>query len=145
MSYDFTGKLIQIYDTEQIKDTFKKREFVVEQVDGQYPNPVKFELTQDRCSLIDGHNVGDEITVSFDIRGRAWNDKYFTNLQAWRLQAGGSSSSQDGADQGYASQQQQQQQQQSQGGGSRQAGQQQGAAATETTFSSGETEDDLPF
>jgi len=24
--------------------------------------------------------------VSFDLRGREWNEKYFTNLNAWRIQ-----------------------------------------------------------
>lgn len=90
MSYDFTGKLHRIFDEQQIKDTFRKREFVVEKTDGQYPNFIKFELIQDRCSLLDAYNEGDEVTVSFDLRGREWQDKYFTNLHAWRIQGAGS-------------------------------------------------------
>ncbi|MFK8056393.1 MAG: DUF3127 domain-containing protein [Saprospiraceae bacterium] len=86
MSYDFTGKLHRIFDEQQIKDTFRKREFVIEKTDGQYPNFIKFELIQDRCSLLDAYNEGDEVTVSFDLRGREWQDKYFTNLHAWRIQ-----------------------------------------------------------
>lgn len=86
MSYDFTGKLHRIFDEQQIKETFRKREFVVEKSDGQYPNFIKFELIQDRCSLLDSYNEGDEVTVSFDLRGREWQDKYFTNLHAWRIQ-----------------------------------------------------------
>ena len=140
MSYDFTGKLIRIYDTEQIKDTFRKREFVVEQTDGQYPNPVKFELTQDRCNLLDGFQEGQDVTVSFDVSGRAWNDKYFTNLRAWRVQQAGASSEGGGggsyqSNQGGGSYQGNQ-------GGSRPAG---APAASEPSFSSGETNDDLPF
>jgi hypothetical protein len=90
MSYDFTGKLHRIFDEQQIKDTFRKREFVVEKTDGQYPNFIKFELIQDRCSLLDAYNEGDEVTVSFDLRGREWQDKYFTNLHAWRIQGAAS-------------------------------------------------------
>ena len=85
MSYDFTGKLHRIFDEQQIKDTFRKREFVVEKTDGQYPNFIKFELIQDRCSLLDAYNEGDEVTVSFDLRGRERQDKYFTNLHAWSI------------------------------------------------------------
>lgn len=94
MSYDFTGKLHRIFDEQQIKDTFRKREFVVEKTDGQYPNFIKFELIQDRCSLLDAYNEGDEVTVSFDLRGREWQDKYFTNLHAWRIQGAGTGASQ---------------------------------------------------
>ncbi len=87
MSFELTGKLHHIYDTEQIKETFRKREFVVEKVDGQYPEYIKFQLVQDRTNLMDNMNVGDEVTVSFDLRGREWQGKYFTNLQAWRIQS----------------------------------------------------------
>ena len=46
---------------------------------------VKFQLVQDKCALIDDYSEGDEINVEFDLRGREWNDKYFTNLNAWRI------------------------------------------------------------
>jgi hypothetical protein len=31
------------------------------------------------------------VKVYFDLRGRQWQDKYFTNLQAWRVEAVGES------------------------------------------------------
>jgi len=60
---------------------------------------VKFQLTQDKCAIMDDYNEGDEILVDFDLRGREWNDKYFTNLNAWRVAAadGGNSGSGGGA------------------------------------------------
>jgi len=58
---------------------------------------VKFQLAQDKCSLVDDYNEGDTVEVDFDLRGREWNGKYFTNLQAWRIsragEGGGSGSS----------------------------------------------------
>lgn len=86
MSFDITGKLIQKYDTEKKTEKFSVRDFVIEVTDGQYPNFVKFQSTNDRCSLIDGYNVGDTIKVHFDLRGREWQGKYFTNLNAWRIE-----------------------------------------------------------
>lgn len=86
------GKLHAKFDAVQITDTFKKREFVVEYVDNPlYPQYVKFEMTQDRCSLIDGVEVGDKLEVTFNLRGREWTNpqgekKYFTTLDAWRVQ-----------------------------------------------------------
>jgi len=53
----------------------------------QYPQFVKFQLVQDKCELIDAHNEGEKIKVHFDLRGREWNEKYFTNLNAWRIEA----------------------------------------------------------
>lgn len=44
-------------------------------------------MTQDKCSLIDPHTEGNKIKVHFDLRGREWNEKYFTNLNAWKIEA----------------------------------------------------------
>lgn len=86
------GKILEIFDTVQISDSFKKREFVLEYVDNpQYPEFLKFECIQDKCTLLDDFSVGQEVTVSLNLKGRKWTDpqgnvKYFTSLQAWRLQ-----------------------------------------------------------
>ncbi len=85
-----TGRVVAIFDKEQITDTFSKREFVVE-TDEQYPQSVKFELTQAKCDDIDNYKTGEELTVHFNIRGRKWTnkegeDKYFVSLNAWRLE-----------------------------------------------------------
>lgn len=85
-----TGKIIAIMDKQQVTDTFAKREFVIE-TDEQYPQMVKFELTQAKCEDIDNHKVGEEITVHFNVRGRKWTNKenkdvYFVSVNAWRLE-----------------------------------------------------------
>ena len=85
MAYKAEGKLHKIYDTEQKSASFQAREFVIEMQDGQYPQMVKFQLVQDKCNLIDGYGEGEDVSVDFDLRGREWNGKYFTNLQAWRI------------------------------------------------------------
>lgn len=95
MAYQATGRLHKIFDTEQKSASFSAREFVVEVADGKFPQMIKFQLVQDKCTLIDDYKEGDEISVEFDLRGREWNDKYFTNLNAWRLgKADGQSDSQ---------------------------------------------------
>ncbi|MDX1683639.1 MAG: DUF3127 domain-containing protein [Saprospiraceae bacterium] len=85
MAYEIQAKLHKKFDTEQKTESFKAREFVLLVEEGNYPQYVKFQLTQDRCDLIDAFNEGDLIKVSFDLRGREWNGKYFTNLNAWRI------------------------------------------------------------
>lgn len=88
MSYTAKGVLHQKYDTEQKSGTFTTREFVLK-VEGnkpEYPEYIKFQMIQDRCELIDNINEGTEVEVCFDLKGKAWNDKWFTNLQAWKVQ-----------------------------------------------------------
>jgi len=88
MAYKASGRLHKVFDTEQKSASFQAREFVIEVADGKFPQMVKFQLTQDKCTIIDDYSEGDEITVDFDLRGREWNDKYFTNLNAWRIARG---------------------------------------------------------
>jgi len=88
MSFEVEGKLHKKFDTENKTDTFQAREFVIEIGEGNYPQFIKFQLTQDRCALVDNHEVGNQIKVYFDLRGREWNEKYFTNLNAWKIEGG---------------------------------------------------------
>ena len=90
MAYDVTGRLHEIFDEQQVSEKFRKREFVLEVQDGQYPQQIKFQLTQDKTSVIDPYKTGDEVKVTFDLRGRGFNKNgqmlYFTNLEAWRVE-----------------------------------------------------------
>lgn len=86
MSLQTTGTLHRVFPTKLKTDTFQAREFILEVQDGNYPQLVKFQLVQDRCGLIDNYAEGQEITVHFDLRGREWEGKYFTNLNAWRIE-----------------------------------------------------------
>jgi hypothetical protein len=94
MNFELSGKLVEKFDTTQVSDKFKKREFIIEHTDHaggmEYNDFIKFQLTRDRCALIDNYNLQDEIKVSFNIRGRRWvkDDKvsYFTNLEAWKIE-----------------------------------------------------------
>jgi hypothetical protein len=84
------GQLKHKFDTQTVSDKFKKREFILT-TDGttSYPQHLSFQCTQDKCELLEQHNVGDEVEVHFNLRGREWNGpngiKYFNTLEAWRI------------------------------------------------------------
>ena len=92
MALEATGRLHTIFDTKQVSERFSKREFVVETSDNpKYPQTVLFQLTGDRCSQLDGMNVGDQVTIEFSLRGREWRSpsgdvKYFNSLDVWRIE-----------------------------------------------------------
>lgn len=83
--FEIQGKIHKVFPSENKSGSFQAREFVIEVESGQYPQLIKFQLTQERCDLIDSYSEGEEIQVSFDLRGREWDGKYFINLNAWRL------------------------------------------------------------
>ncbi len=94
MSFEITGKLIEKYAIVQVNDRFKKREFVIESKESNngmdFKDFIKFQLTQDKCNLIESIQTGEEIKVSFNIRGNKWEKdgktSYFNNLDAWRIE-----------------------------------------------------------
>jgi single-strand DNA-binding protein len=88
MAYDLTGKVKLIQDAQTFGSGFTKREMVVTVEDGKYPQEINLEFVQDTVSLLDNVQVGQEVTVTFDIRGREYNGRYFNNLQGWKIQAG---------------------------------------------------------
>jgi len=85
VAYDLTGKIKLIQDAKTFDSGFTKREMVVIVEDGKYPQEINIEFVQDKVALLDALQVGQEVTVTFDIRGREYNGRYFNNLQGWRI------------------------------------------------------------
>jgi hypothetical protein len=88
--FKITGTIKVLNPTVQVSEKFSKREFVLTENTSQYPQDILFQAVQDRCALLDGLNVGEQIEVSFNLRGREWTSpqgevKYFNSLDAWRI------------------------------------------------------------
>ena len=94
MAFELSGKLIEKFDTQQVSEKFKKREFVIEKEDNNggmvFTDIIKFQLVQDKCGMLDPFALHDELKVSFNIKGSRWEKEgrvsYFTNLDAWRIE-----------------------------------------------------------
>lgn len=78
-----TGTIINIADAIQ-GETWIKQEFQI-RTSGQYPvmiSFVTFNQTQDQLSRC---KVNDDVTVYFNPESRLFNDRYYTELKAWRI------------------------------------------------------------
>ena len=90
--YTLKGELKVINDTEQISDSFKKREFVVIDASGQYAQTILFQSVQDRCEILENFKLGDMVEVSFNLRGRELTNpkdksvRFFNSLDAWKVE-----------------------------------------------------------
>jgi len=89
-SYKITGTIKVLNQTVQVSEKFSKRELVLTESEGMYPQHISFQFTQDKCSLLDGFQVGEAVQVSFNLSGREWTSpqgevKYFNSLDAWRI------------------------------------------------------------
>ena len=133
MSFQLTGKLKKIDPIVQVSDKFSKREFVITDESSQYPQDVLFQITQDKCTLLDKFNVGDTVQASFNLRGREWTSptgevKYFNTLEAWRIEKVGQGNAMPAG-----------------GPSAMSLGSDPIPAATTSAVASNEEEDDLPF
>ncbi len=94
MSFELIGKLIAKYDTVNRTESFRTREFVVEKSEEinnrTIVNYVKFQCVQDKTSIVDSVNIGDNVKVLFNIKGSKWEKEgktnYITNLDAWKIE-----------------------------------------------------------
>lgn len=94
-SLKIEGEIIFIGDTQQIKDTFTIRKFVVQTKLETYPQEYEVQVTKDKCSILDSYKVGDSVVAMINLRGRGYINKegkrgWFTSLECWRLDKQGS-------------------------------------------------------
>ena len=88
--FKLTGTVKVVNTTVQVSEKFSKREFVITDTSSMYPQDIMFQATQDKCSLLDAVQTGEQIEVSFNLKGREWTSpqgevKYFNTLEAWRI------------------------------------------------------------
>lgn len=89
-----TGTVKVVGKTQQVSEKFSKRELVVTEQGGQFPQMIPIEFKQDKTSLLDGYNPGDEVSVSCFVNGREWTGKdgvtkYFLSLSGNRIERAG--------------------------------------------------------
>ncbi|MFW0714642.1 DUF3127 domain-containing protein [Pedobacter sp. N23S346] len=90
---EIKGKVHEVGATQQVSETFKKRDLIVEYAENPtYPEYIRFEALQDKTALLDTFKAGDEVEVFFNLRGRPWTDKagktsYFNSLVIWKINA----------------------------------------------------------
>jgi single-strand DNA-binding protein len=79
------GAIKLINPVKVISDKFSVREFVITTAD-KYPQEVIFQTVNDKMDIIAPYGQGQEVTVSFNVRGREYNGKYYNTLDAWKVQ-----------------------------------------------------------
>lgn len=85
------GKIKLIGETQTFgANGFRKRELVVT-TNEQYPQHILIEFIQDKCDLLDHYQVGQEVKVNINLRGREWQNpqgeiKHFNSIQGWRIE-----------------------------------------------------------
>ena len=86
------GKIKLIGETQEFgSNGFRKREVVVT-TEEQYPQHILVEFVQDKCDLLNAFQMGQNVKIGINLRGREWvnpqgETKYFNSVQGWRIEA----------------------------------------------------------
>lgn len=89
---EITGKITKIKEAQTFGASgFRKRELVVT-TNEQYPQPLMVEFVQDKCDLLNNYQVGQDVKISINLRGREWINPqgeavYFNSIQGWRIES----------------------------------------------------------
>jgi len=87
MEYKAKGKLILKSEPKQITDKFRVMDFVIQTPDEKYPQSIQFQVMNDRIQEMDKFTIGEEVEVSFDVRGREHNGKYYNTMNAYKVES----------------------------------------------------------
>lgn len=86
------GKIIQVLPLasgigKNSGKEWKKQDFVLETINDQFPKKVAFGLFNDRITQYP-INLGDIVTIYFDVESRDFNNRWYTDLRVWRVDKG---------------------------------------------------------
>jgi len=83
--YEMSGRIKAVFEVMTFASGFTKREFVLTTEDN-YPQAVKFVCVKEKTALLDGLQPGARVSVSFRIRGNEYKERYFVDLQAFKIE-----------------------------------------------------------
>ena len=82
---ELNGAVHLIGQTETVGNNgFTKRQLVIATSE-QYVQYVPIDFVKDKTTILDNYKVGDNVTVSVNVRESEYNGKYYVNLQGWKI------------------------------------------------------------
>lgn len=85
---EISGTIKQFFEEKKFPSGFSLREFVITTED-RYPQDIILQFNGDKTSVLEGYNPGEKVKVTFDIRGRESNGRYYNSLVAWKIEREG--------------------------------------------------------
>ena len=88
---EIQGRIKQILPSQMLgQNGFEKRDLVIT-TEEQYPQTIIIQFTQQRCDLLDSLQVGQNVKVYINIKGREWTNpqgeiKYFNTIEGWKIE-----------------------------------------------------------
>jgi len=81
------GKVKVVNATEEVGTNYFKKRLVVVETTETYPQLIPIEFIQDKCGLLDGLQIGQDVTIYINLRGSEYKGRYYVQLQGWKIDA----------------------------------------------------------
>ncbi|KAA6350590.1 hypothetical protein EZS27_002073 [termite gut metagenome] len=86
---DFSGKVIAVLPLQSgvgkaTGNEWQRQDYVIESHE-QFPKKMCFSAWNDKIALFN-IQLNEELAVSFDIDARQWQDKWFNDIRAWKVE-----------------------------------------------------------
>jgi hypothetical protein len=91
--YELSGTVKEIFEEKTFGSGFNVREFVVTTEADKYPQDICLQCVKEKVEMVNKLKTGEKVKVSFDLRGREYQGRYFVNLNAWKIEGGASGDS----------------------------------------------------
>lgn len=88
---EIQGRIKQIFPSQMIgQNGLEKRDLVIV-TEENYPQTIIIQFTQQRCDLLNNLQVGQNVKVYINIKGREWTNpqgetKYFNTIEGWKIE-----------------------------------------------------------
>ena len=86
-----TGRIHFVGALRTVSEKFKSKDVVL-LTDEKFPQYITIQFTQDKTELLTQNNIGEQVEVSINLRGREWKSptgeiKYFNTIEGWQINA----------------------------------------------------------
>ena len=86
---EIEGKIslkLPVQSGQSARGLWERQDFVLEYQDGSFPVSVCFTAWgEDKVNELNRFQVGDKVKVSFNLRGREYNGRWYNDLRIWRI------------------------------------------------------------
>ena len=87
---EFTGKIIAVLEarggvSSRTGNPWKTQDYVIEETMGQFPKRMAFNVFGEENISRFNIQVGQELTVSFDINAREYNGRWYNDIRVWNV------------------------------------------------------------
>ena len=86
------GTVYKVSQEEVKSEKFKKREVILEVIEGTYKQHLTVQFSNAKCDLLNNVRQGDMISISINLKGRLWTgndgiEKGFNTLEGWQIES----------------------------------------------------------